>query len=91
MSTGSSKKGSNVYVMPDRFSFGLENRKAVQPEFESSEALPVKPPEHGASAQCTHAWEELPGELQTLEEEGKTIWKCHNCGRVTNTYSWDKP
>lgn len=40
---------------------------------------------------CEHDWFKLENELQTLEAEGKTIWKCRSCAEITNTYDWKTP
>ena len=40
---------------------------------------------------CEHDWSKLDKELQTLEPEGKIIWKCGSCGEITNTYDWQTP
>jgi len=40
---------------------------------------------------CEHDWSKLSNELQTLEIEGKIIWKCSTCAEITNTYDWQKP
>jgi hypothetical protein len=40
---------------------------------------------------CEHDWARLEPELQTLEAEGKTIWKCRSCSEITNTYDWQTP
>jgi len=40
---------------------------------------------------CEHDWLKLENELQTLESEGKTIWKCRTCAEITNTYNWQTP
>jgi len=43
------------------------------------------------SPACEHDWLKLENDLQTLESEGKTIWKCRTCDEVTNTYNWQTP
>ena len=43
------------------------------------------------SPACEHEWLKLESDLQTLESEGKTIWKCRTCDEVTNTYNWQSP
>ena len=40
---------------------------------------------------CEHDWIKLADDLQTLADEGKTIWQCRTCTEVTNTYSWQTP
>lgn len=58
-------------------------------------------PDHAAKPQkivayylnpaCKHDWVKLEPELQTLEPEGKIIWKCRSCSEITNTYDWQTP
>jgi DNA-directed RNA polymerase subunit M/transcription elongation factor TFIIS len=93
MSAGSSGKREGAYVMPEKFSFGLEERKApeLEPEMAPIETAPAKTAEASSTPVCQHKWEALPDAQQTLAGEGKTIWRCLNCGNKTNTYSWDKP
>jgi hypothetical protein len=40
---------------------------------------------------CEHDWFKLADELQTLESEGKTIWHCRTCAKVSSTYDWQTP
>jgi hypothetical protein len=40
---------------------------------------------------CEHDWFKLADELQTLEPEGKTIWNCRTCTKVSSTYDWQTP
>ena len=40
---------------------------------------------------CKHKWSKLPNELQTLESEGKIIWKCGDCSEISTTYDWHTP
>ena len=40
---------------------------------------------------CEHDWFKLADELQTLESEGKTIWNCRTCAKVSSTYDWQTP
>jgi hypothetical protein len=40
---------------------------------------------------CEHDWFKLADELQTLEPEGKTIWNCRTCAKVSSTYDWQTP
>jgi hypothetical protein len=87
MSTKSTGNRGGAYVMPERFSFGLEER-AKDTEGENTSALPAQ---NRSESSCTHRWEELPKDQQTLASEDKTIWKCRSCGDMTNTYSWQKP
>jgi hypothetical protein len=43
------------------------------------------------SSECAHDWVKLDQELQTLTSEGKTIWRCRGCAKITNTYDWQNP
>jgi len=38
-----------------------------------------------------HDWFKLADDLQTLESDGKIIWKCRTCSEITNTYDWRTP
>jgi hypothetical protein len=40
---------------------------------------------------CEHKWSKLATDLQTLESEGKIIWKCSTCAEVSTTYDWQLP
>ena len=40
---------------------------------------------------CEHNWGKLARDLQTLEAEGKIIWKCRTCAEITSTYDWQTP
>ena len=40
---------------------------------------------------CEHEWFKLADELQTLKPEGKTIWNCRTCAKVSSTYEWQTP
>jgi len=40
---------------------------------------------------CEHDWYKMADDLQTLASEGKTIWQCRTCAKVTNTYDWQTP
>ena len=40
---------------------------------------------------CKHEWFKLADELQTLKSEGKTIWNCRTCAKVSSTYDWQPP
>jgi hypothetical protein len=78
--------------VPEKFEFGIEKRKdyssSVKPghEIEQQKIIAgyMKPA-------CEHDWLKLADDNQTLESEGKTIWKCRTCDEITNTYSWQKP
>ena len=90
MSAETSGKRDGGYIMPESFSFGLEEREDSDENVEtgnvSSDSL-----EDDSVSSCTHRWEALPEDMQTLASESKTIWKCRSCGEMTNTYSWKKP
>lgn len=40
---------------------------------------------------CKHVWGKLAKEFQTLEAEGKIVWKCRTCDEITSTYDWQTP
>jgi hypothetical protein len=40
---------------------------------------------------CEHTWSKRAKDLQTLEAEGKTIWKCRTCEEIASTYDWQTP
>jgi hypothetical protein len=64
------------------------SRNAEKPEHDSK---PQKIVAFYLNPACEHDWFKLEDELQTLEAEGKTIWKCRTCTEITNTYDWQKP
>lgn len=57
----------------------------------SSDAKPRKIIAYYLNPACEHDWAKLESELQTLEPEGKIIWKCRSCSKITNTYDWQTP
>ena len=91
MSTNSSGKRGGVFVMPERFSFSLEEREGQETEIATGESTSEMPTEACSEPICDHRWEELPEDRQTLASESKIIWQCHSCGEKTSTYSWKKP
>jgi hypothetical protein len=78
--------------VPESFEFGIENRKdypaSGKPDHEIE---PQKIITGYMSPACEHDWLKLADDFQTLESEGKTIWKCRTCDEITNTYSWQTP
>ena len=87
---GSSQKAENI--TSDSFGFGIEKRKDYStPKKSALESEPQKIIAGYMSPACEHDWLKLEDESQTLESEGKTIWKCRSCEEITNTYSWQKP
>jgi len=87
MSTRPSDKKPGEYVMPEEFSFGLEERDESEEEVE----LPEGGPDPELAEDCEHKWVALPESQQTLASEDKKIWACPICGTLTNTYTWQKP
>ena len=87
MSTKPSDKKPGEYVMPEEFSFGLEERDESEEEIE----LPEGGPDPELAEDCEHKWVALPESQQTLTSEDKKIWTCPICGTLTNTYTWQKP
>ena len=79
-------------VLPD--SFGADVHKPKDSSTADKLRHPVKPQKFIAgflNPACEHDWLKLENDLQTLESEGKTIWKCRNCAEITNTYNWQTP
>ncbi len=83
MTDRSVKKQKAAPLKPD--SIGAETEK---PEHDSR---PQKIVAYFLNPVCEHDWVTLADELQTLEVEGKIIWKCRTCGEITNTYDWQIP
>ncbi len=76
----------------DSFGFGIQKRKDYSTSKGSGlDSEPQKIIAGYMSPACEHDWLKLGDELQTLESEGKTIWKCRSCDEITNTYSWQTP
>jgi len=92
MTTRSATSKKAVLIMPDNSGFAIGKSK---------QASTVHQPRHENKSQhfiagylnpnCEHDWTKLAVDLQTLESEGKTIWRCRTCADITNTYSWQKP
>ena len=79
-------------VMPD--SFGVDPKKSKDSSTDGKSRNEIKPQKIIAgflSPACQHDWLKLESDLQTLESEGKTIWKCRTCAEITNTYNWQTP
>jgi hypothetical protein len=91
MSTKLYGKLDSNFVMPEQFSFGLEEREDQETENTADESSSGKSRKAVSESSCNHRWEELPKEKQTLANENKVIWVCLACGEKTNTYSWRKP
>jgi len=87
MSTKTSKNQPGEFIMPETFSFGLEERAEETPESVET----VLETESQSPAECSHKWARLPDEQQTLSDEDKVIWVCSLCNVLTNTYSWSSP
>jgi hypothetical protein len=80
------------FAMPDRVRLNKENPKHSSTADQSEhEIKPQKIIAGFLNPSCEHQWLKLEDELQTLESEGKTIWKCRTCAEITNTYSWQTP
>jgi hypothetical protein len=75
-------------------SFGFEVEKPVDSLTEGKPVHEAKPKRVVAlylNPVCEHDWFKVADEHQTLEPEGKTIWKCRTCSEITNTYDWQTP
>ena len=85
--------------VPESFEFGIEKRKdyhsSSKPDLEiEQQKIEIEQQKIIAgkmSPDCEHDWLKLADDYQTLESEGKTIWKCRTCDEITNTYSWQNP
>ena len=92
MTTRPMAKQKDALVMPDRF--GLDTEKPEDSLTAGKSGHQIKPQRFIAgflNPACEHDWLKLANDLQTLESEGKTIWKCRTCAEITNTYNWQKP
>ena len=79
-------------AMPDRSRFDSENPQDSSTDDKSvHEIEPQKIIAGFLDPNCEHLLLKLEDELQTLESEGKTIWKCRTCAEITNTYNWQTP
>ncbi len=75
-------------------SFGSRSQEPADSRADGQSGYETKSQKFDAvylSQTCEHDWLKLPNDLQTLETEGKTIWKCRTCAEITNTYDWQKP
>ena len=69
MSTNSSDKKPGEYVIPEEFSFGLEERDESEEVIE----LPEGGPDPELAEDCEHTWVAVPETQQTLASEDKKI------------------
>jgi hypothetical protein len=75
-------------------SIGVETEKPAVSRAADKSGHDLKPQKIFAvflNPACKHDWFKLENDLQTLEAEGKTIWKCRSCAEITNTYDWQTP
>jgi len=92
MTTGSSTGQTASRTRPDPSRSGYD-----QPAYPQKEPKSQTGNESGKMVAgflnpgCKHDWFKLDDHLQTLASEGKTIWRCRTCARVTNTYDWQAP
>ncbi len=76
----------------DSFDLDIKQREGSSTSEESGNGMkPQKIITGFPGPACEHDWFELAEDLQTLANEGKTIWKCRSCDEITNTYSWRTP
>jgi hypothetical protein len=92
MTTRSGTRQKAAFANPDSFSAGIEIPAGSATAYKSGQqSKPQKFTAIFLNPACEHVWVKLAGELQTLEPEGKTIWRCHTCAEITNTYDWQTP
>lgn len=72
---------AKAFKMPERFGFGLEKRTIIAEKLNYDSNL----------SQCSHKWLKREQTAQTLTDEGKTVWECHNCKNIVATYDWEDP
>lgn len=92
MTTRSGTGQKAACANPDSFSAGIEKPADSATAYKSGQQS--KPQKFTAillNPVCEHVWCKLADELQTLEPEGKTIWRCRACAEITNTYDWQTP
>jgi hypothetical protein len=92
MSTRSVTTQKAALLKPDSIGVGTEKPAVSRVADKSGHDL--KPQKIFAvflNPTCEHDWLKLENDLQTLEAEGKTIWKCSTCAEITNTYDWQTP
>ena len=80
------KSQKATILKPARFRSG-----GASPKRSDYAAKPQKLVAYYLNPACEHDWVKLDPELQTLEAEGKVIWKCRSCSEITNTYDWQTP
>ena len=93
MTTRPVKMQKAALVMPDSFDADDVHKPKDSPT-DDKLRHPIKPQKIIAgflNPACEHDWLKLESDLQTLESEGKTIWKCRTCAEITNTYNWQTP
>jgi hypothetical protein len=82
MSSSNQSPAKKVVQLPDQFEFGMEKRDTITASKINYDS---------DSAECGHKWYQRAREFQTLADEGKTIWECNDCRKVSITYEWEKP
>lgn len=92
MTTRSATTQKAVLIMPDNARFSIRKPEHSSPAHQSGHEIRSQNIIAGfLNPTCEHDWVKLANDLQTLESEGKTIWRCRTCADITNTYSWQKP
>ncbi len=92
MTTRSVTTKNAALLADDNFDFDIEVRAGSSTSKKSGCGIKSQKIIAGfLEPSCEHDWFELAEDLQTLANEGKTIWKCRDCNEITNTYSWRTP
>jgi hypothetical protein len=92
MTTRSGTGQKAAFANPDSFSAGIEKPADSATAYKSGQqSKPQKFTAIFLNPACEHVWFKLADELQTLEPEGKIIWRCRTCAEITNTYDWQTP
>ena len=81
MSTRNNSTAAKAFRMPESFDFGLEKRTIVAKKLQYDSDM----------SQCCHKWFKRDETAQTVSEEGKTVWECHDCKKVATSYDWENP
>ena len=79
-------------AMPGSFEFGIEKPEESSTADKSEHDIkPQKIIAGFMNPTCEHDWLKVANDRQTLASEGKTIWQCRTCAKITNTYNWQTP
>jgi len=92
MTTRSAASQKAVLITPGNSRFAITKPEQSSSAHQSGKKVQTQHIIAGfLNPNCEHDWTKLAVELQTLESEGKTIWRCRTCAEITNTYSWQEP